>query len=218
MKLATVPLVMLLLLLLPGIFFHIGSRSITGLHVISVIHLPKYASDPKEETKGSLFYNYPPLQGKGRLMTSRSVEKPYEVFPSGNPIIVKIVNQPVSGSCKRWKAMIDRSVSRLCSKTDDVTQDALVLTVALMLSFSDKDLPPPTNDRRKVASWSVILLPRARSTLAPRASLLRLSVFSGVGAYRCCCRRFCSRRSKPCPHSLISCMRGSPEVMVVEVP
>ena len=61
-----------------------------------------------------------------------------------------------------------------------------------------------------VASWSVILRPSALSTFAPKASLLRLSVFSGVGWYRCCCRRFCSRRSKPCVHSLISCIRGSP--------
>ena len=75
------------------------------------------------------------------------------------------------------------------------------------------DLPMPAfssiNFGLNVASWSVILRPSARSTLAPKASLLRLSVFSGVGWYRCCCRRFCSRRSNPCVHSLISCIRGS---------
>jgi len=32
-----------------------------------------------------------------------------------------------------------------------------------------------------VASWSVILRPKALSTFAPSASLLRLSLFSGVG-------------------------------------
>ena len=61
----------------------------------------------------------------------------------------------------------------------------------------------------KVASWSVILRPKALSTFAPSASLLRLSLFSGVGWYRCCCRRLLSRRSKPFVHALISCKRGS---------
>ena len=75
------------------------------------------------------------------------------------------------------------------------------------------DLPIPvfssSNFGLNVASWSVNLRSSARSTFAPKASLLRLSVFSGVGWYRCCCRRFCSKRSKPCVHSLISCIRGS---------
>ena len=71
-----------------------------------------------------------------------------------------------------------------------------------------------------VASWSVIRRPSARSTFAPSASLLKLSVFSCVGAYRCCCKRSCSKRSKPCVHSLISATRGSlvavlPIVLVV---
>ena len=62
-----------------------------------------------------------------------------------------------------------------------------------------------------VASWSVILRPNALSTLAPSANLLRLSLFSGVGVYRCCCRRLLSRRSKPFVHALISWRRGSVE-------
>ena len=73
---------------------------------------------------------------------------------------------------------------------------------------------------RNVASWSVIRRPSARSTLAPRASLLRLSLFSGVGWYRCCWRRLLSSRSKPVDHSLISWRRGSwleVEVVVVMV-
>lgn len=71
---------------------------------------------------------------------------------------------------------------------------------------------------RRMASWLVILRPKALSTLAPNANLLRFSDFSGVGWYLCCCSRLLLSRSRPCDHSLISWMRGSPvveeEVMV----
>lgn len=71
------------------------------------------------------------------------------------------------------------------------------------------------------ASWSVILRSKALSTFAPSASLLRFSLFSGVGWYRCCCKRLLSSRSKPWVHSFISCRRGSAfvveEVLVLTV-
>jgi len=63
---------------------------------------------------------------------------------------------------------------------------------------------------RRTASWLVILRPSALSTFAPKASLLRLSDFSGLGWYRCCCRRWLFSLSIFFVHSLISCIRGSP--------
>lgn len=51
--------------------------------------------------------------------------------------------------------------------------------------------------RRMTASWLVMRRPRARSTLAPRASLFRLSVFSDVGTKRWSCSGLFSRRSRP---------------------
>lgn len=62
---------------------------------------------------------------------------------------------------------------------------------------------------RMTASWLVILRPRARSTLAPSASLFRLSAFSGVGTNRCFARGLFSKRSMPSEYSLISAIRGS---------
>lgn len=64
----------------------------------------------------------------------------------------------------------------------------------------------------KTASCPVILLPRARSSFAPRASLLRSSFFSLLRVYRCWVRRLSSRRSNPAFHDLISWARGSPAV------
>ena len=88
-------------------------------------------------------------------------------------------------------------------------------------AFVVADLPIPAFSLSifglNVASWSVILRPKARSTLAPSANLLKLSVFSCVGAYLCCCSCFCSSRCRPCDHSLISAIRGSPAVVVATV-
>lgn len=63
---------------------------------------------------------------------------------------------------------------------------------------------------RMTASWPVILRPRARSTLAPRASLLRLSVFSVLGINRCFVRGLFSKRSRPSRRLLYSVTLGSP--------
>ena len=60
------------------------------------------------------------------------------------------------------------------------------------------------------ASWPVILRPRARSTLAPSASLLRLSVFSVLGTNRCFVRGLFSKRSRPSRRLLYSVTLGSP--------
>ena len=81
--------------------------------------------------------------------------------------------------------------------------ETLLLKVRASFRLHDAvvtDLPIP--------AFSLISFGR-NVALAPKASLLRLSVFSEVGAYRCCCNLFCSRRSNPCVHSLISCIRGS---------
>ena len=67
---------------------------------------------------------------------------------------------------------------------------------------------------RITASWLVIRRPRARSTLAPRASLPMLSVFSAVGTKRCCVRGLFSRRSRPSRRLRTSAMRGSPLAML----
>jgi hypothetical protein len=61
----------------------------------------------------------------------------------------------------------------------------------------------------QTASWLVILFFKARSNLAPRASLLRFSVFSWVGVKRCCCICLLSKRPSPSVISLISVTRGS---------
>lgn len=63
---------------------------------------------------------------------------------------------------------------------------------------------------RMTASWPVILRPRARSTLAPKASLLRLSVFSVLGINRCFVRGLFSKRSRPSRRLLYSVTLGSP--------
>lgn len=63
---------------------------------------------------------------------------------------------------------------------------------------------------RMTASWLVILRPRARSTLAPNANLLKSSVFSGVGTKRCFRRGLFSRRSSPSRRLWKSASLGSP--------
>lgn len=63
---------------------------------------------------------------------------------------------------------------------------------------------------RITASWLVIRRPSARSTLAPRASLLRLSDFSVVGTNLCAWRGLFSRRSRPSPRWVMSRVLGSP--------
>lgn len=65
---------------------------------------------------------------------------------------------------------------------------------------------------RKTASWPDIRRPSARSSFAPRASLLMSSVFSLLSMYRWEARRLSSRRSKPAFHDLISWALGSPDV------
>lgn len=65
---------------------------------------------------------------------------------------------------------------------------------------------------RKTASWPDMRRASARSSFAPRASLLMLSVFSVLSMYRCCTKRLSSRRSNPSFHDLISCAFGSPAV------
>lgn len=63
---------------------------------------------------------------------------------------------------------------------------------------------------RITASCPVMRRPRARSTLAPRASLFMLSVFSSVGTKRCFWRGLFSRRSRPSPRWWMSVSLGSP--------
>ena len=63
-----------------------------------------------------------------------------------------------------------------------------------------------------IASWLLRRRPRARSSFAPRASLLMSSVFWVLSMYRCEVNRLSSRRSKPAFHDLISCALGSPAV------
>lgn len=63
---------------------------------------------------------------------------------------------------------------------------------------------------RMTASWLVILRPSARSTLAPRASLLRLSDFSALGTNRCFASGLFSRRFSPSRRLLYSVYLGSP--------
>src|SRR5436305_4383127 len=62
----------------------------------------------------------------------------------------------------------------------------------------------------KTASCPVILRFSALSSFAPRANLLRFSLFSGVGSNRCCCKRLLFSRSNPFVISLISATRESP--------
>lgn len=62
------------------------------------------------------------------------------------------------------------------------------------------------------ASCPVILLPSARSSFAPNASLLISSFFSWLTMYRCCWSLLSSRRSNPAFHDLMSWARGSPAV------
>lgn len=65
---------------------------------------------------------------------------------------------------------------------------------------------------RKTASWLDMRRERARSSFAPRASLLMSSVFSLVSLYRCWTMRLSSSRLKPAFHVLMSCDLGSPDV------
>lgn len=65
------------------------------------------------------------------------------------------------------------------------------------------------------ASWLVILLPNARSTFAPKASLERSSALRGVGTKRCDCRCLFSSRSRPSVRELISAMPVSVEEFAV---
>lgn len=63
---------------------------------------------------------------------------------------------------------------------------------------------------RMTASCPVMRRPRARSTLAPRASLFILSVFSAVGTKRWLCRGLFSSRSRPSPNWWMADSLGSP--------
>ncbi len=47
---------------------------------------------------------------------------------------------------------------------------------------------------RGEASWLLNLRFKALSTFAPKANLLKFSLFSALGTNRCCCRRLLSRR------------------------
>lgn len=54
---------------------------------------------------------------------------------------------------------------------------------------------------------------RARSTLAPKLTLLMVSFFCSVGTNLCSARGLFSSRSRPCDRFLISCMPVSVEAV-----